>query len=123
MDCSPPDSSVHSILQARILEWGPFPSPGDLPDAGMEPTSLMSPALASGSLPLPPLGKSYVSAGLAKKIAQVFLYILMEKYERVFWSTQYMSLAEEESVFLIGAFCGNQIWEDSEIRKDGLAEF
>ena len=24
----------------------PFPSPGDLPDAGIEPTSLMSPALA-----------------------------------------------------------------------------
>ena len=22
MDCSPPDSSVHGILQARILEWG-----------------------------------------------------------------------------------------------------
>ena len=22
MDCSPPDSSVHRIFQARILEWG-----------------------------------------------------------------------------------------------------
>ena len=29
--------------------WGrlPFPSPGDLPDPGMEPTSPLSPALAS----------------------------------------------------------------------------
>ena len=27
MDCSPPDSSVHGILQARILEWLPCPSP------------------------------------------------------------------------------------------------
>ena len=26
MDCSPPDSSVHGILQARILEWVPMPS-------------------------------------------------------------------------------------------------
>ena len=26
----------------------PFPSPGDLPDPGIEPASLMSPALASG---------------------------------------------------------------------------
>ena len=26
----------------------PFPSPGDLPDPGMEPTSLTSPALAGG---------------------------------------------------------------------------
>ena len=22
MDCSPPDSSVHGIFQARVLEWG-----------------------------------------------------------------------------------------------------
>ena len=26
----------------------PFPSPGDLPDPGIKPVSLMSPALASG---------------------------------------------------------------------------
>ena len=25
MDCSPPDSSVHGILQARILEWEAIP--------------------------------------------------------------------------------------------------
>ena len=25
MDCSPPDSSVHGILQARILDWVPMP--------------------------------------------------------------------------------------------------
>ena len=26
VDCSPPGSSVHWILQARILKWGAFPS-------------------------------------------------------------------------------------------------
>ena len=46
MDYSPPGSSLHGILQARILEWLPFSSPGDLPDPGIEPVSLMSPALA-----------------------------------------------------------------------------
>ena len=25
MDCSPPGSSVHGILQARLLEWGAMP--------------------------------------------------------------------------------------------------
>ena len=45
MDCSPPGSSVPRIFQAKILEWLPFPSPGDLPDPGIEPTS---PALADG---------------------------------------------------------------------------
>ena len=39
MDCSPPGFSVHGILQARIQKWLPFPSPRDLPDPGIEPTS------------------------------------------------------------------------------------
>ena len=51
VDCSPPGSSVHGVLQARILE--PFPSPGDLPDPGIEP---WSPALQEDSLPSEPPG-------------------------------------------------------------------
>ena len=39
MNCSPPGSSVHGILQARKLEWVAIPPPGDLPDPGMEPES------------------------------------------------------------------------------------
>ena len=35
----------------------PFPPPGDLPNPGMEPTSLASPAWQTGSLPLAPPGK------------------------------------------------------------------
>ena len=35
----------------------PFLTPGDLPDPGMEPTSLLSPTLATGPLPLAPPGK------------------------------------------------------------------
>ena len=34
----------------------PFTSPGDLPDLGTEPASLVSPALQAGSLPLHRLG-------------------------------------------------------------------
>ena len=48
MDCSLPGSSVHGILQARILDyWNglPFPSPGNLLDPGMESASS---ALAGG---------------------------------------------------------------------------
>ena len=46
VDCSLPNSSVPGILQARILEWLPFPSPGDLPYPGIQPESLASPAMA-----------------------------------------------------------------------------
>ena len=35
--CDPMDYTVHGILQARILEWVAFPSPGDLPNPGIEP--------------------------------------------------------------------------------------
>ena len=45
VDCSPPGSSVHGILQARILEWLPLPTPGNLPNPGIEPASLASPCI------------------------------------------------------------------------------
>ena len=48
MDCGPPVSSINGILQARILEWVALLSSRDLPYPGIEPTSLMSSALAGG---------------------------------------------------------------------------
>ena len=55
-DCSPPVSSVHGILQAKILEWAAFPSPGDLPNPEVKPESLTSHADA---LPSEPPGKRW----------------------------------------------------------------
>ena len=49
MDYSPPGPSVHGILQATMLPWVAMPSPGNLPDLGIEPTS---PALQVDSLSL-----------------------------------------------------------------------
>ena len=46
MNCSLPGSSVHGILQAKHWSGLPCPPPGDLLNPGMEPTSLMFPALA-----------------------------------------------------------------------------
>ena len=48
------DYTVHGILQARILEWVAFPSPGDLPNPGIEPRF---PTLQVDSLPAKPQGK------------------------------------------------------------------
>ena len=52
--CSLPGSSVYGVLQARILEWLPYPPSGDLPKPGIEPRS---PALQVDSLLFEPLGK------------------------------------------------------------------
>ena len=54
MDRSLSGSSIHGIFQARVLEWIAFPSPGDLPDPGIEPGS---PALQADVLPSEPPGK------------------------------------------------------------------
>ena len=54
MECILIGFSVHENFQARILDWVAFPSPGDLPDPGMEPKY---PAFQAGSLPFEPAGK------------------------------------------------------------------
>ena len=46
VDCNLPGASVHGILQARIPQQV---TPGALPDPGVEPMSLASPALAGDS--------------------------------------------------------------------------
>ena len=56
MDCRSPGSSVHGILQARILEWVAMLSPpGNLPAPGVQPKS---PALQADSLLTEPQGKA-----------------------------------------------------------------
>ena len=57
MDSSPPGSSVHGILQTRILDtsWQqgglPCPPPGDLPDPEIDLAALTVPALTVGFFP------------------------------------------------------------------------
>ena len=48
MDCNPPGSSVHGILQARTLESVAMPSSRGSSDPGIKPVPLKSPALAGG---------------------------------------------------------------------------
>ena len=50
-DCSPPGSSVHGILQARILEWVGMPFL-DVPKPQIQPMSPVSRALQEDFLPL-----------------------------------------------------------------------
>ena len=55
MDCSLPGSSVHETFSKKGYWSGlPFPSPGDLPDPGIESGSLASAAFQVDSLPLAP---------------------------------------------------------------------
>ena len=61
----------HGILQARILEWVAFPSPGDLPKPGIK---TRSPALQADSLPAEPQGKpKNTGVGSLSLLQQIFL--------------------------------------------------
>ena len=55
LDCSPPGSSVHGILQEEHWSGLPSASPGDLPNPVIEPRS---PALQADALPSEPPGFS-----------------------------------------------------------------
>ena len=56
MDCSLPGSSVMGFSRQEYWRGLPFPSPGDLPDPGIEP---VSPALAGGFFTTESPGKSF----------------------------------------------------------------
>ena len=58
MDWSPPGSSIHEILQLRILERAIISYPGGFPNPGIEPTS---PALAGSFFTTVPPGKSNIN--------------------------------------------------------------
>ena len=67
MDCSLPGSSVHRILQARILKWVAVPPSKDLPDPGIEPVSLISPALAA----------MFFTTSAGKEYTYIYVYVCM----------------------------------------------
>jgi len=68
MDCSPQGSSVHGILQARILEWVVTLSSRGSSQPRVKPAYPVSPALAVDSLPTEPPGKPHYLLYLYTKI-------------------------------------------------------
>ena len=60
VDCSPPGSSVHGILQARILEWAAIHFSRGSSNPGIEPRS---PAMWAEALTSEPQGKPFHEKG------------------------------------------------------------
>ena len=71
MDCSPPASSVHGILQARILEWAAISSSGGLPTQGSKTCLLCLLLWQAVSLPLEPSGKPRGKINLTELICSL----------------------------------------------------
>ena len=110
MDCSPPGPTVCGIFQARI-DWSglPFPLPGDLPDPGIEPMSLISPALQADSLPSEPPGKLHwivipkhcmrINRQLGEKTAST-VYLLASGNQQSDHTSLYPKNESHKAVFL-----------------------
>ena len=85
MDYSLPGSSVHEILQAKILEWVAIPFSRDVPNPGNEPGF---PALQMDSLPSEQPGKPLIIMQLASFLDDVntllslHLFVLRCEYHR-----------------------------------------
>ena len=91
MDCSSPSSSVHGILQARILEWAAISYSEDLSNPGFELMSLVSPALAGGFFTtVPPRNSCFSLQSTTKQsmlsTSKVFTTHLKWHTSRFFWS-------------------------------------
>jgi len=90
LDYSPPGSSVHGILQARILEGVAMPSSrGSSQPRDWTCVSYINLHWQVGSLPLAPPGNPECYMGLAKTFIQVFLEYFAGKHEQTFWPAQY----------------------------------
>ena len=71
MDCNPPGSSVHGILQQEYRSGLPVPSPGDRPDPGIEPTS---PALAGRFFTTQPPGNLHTKITFSQRNKRYGIY-------------------------------------------------
>ena len=99
MDCSPPGSSVHGILQARILEWVAMPSSRHLPNPGIEPTSLASPELTSRFSTTEPPGKPSFGKWFLF-LRWLLSFILLHPFLRGIWRMRKLSCNSEAWLLL-----------------------
>ena len=90
-----PDSFVHGISQARVLEWVVVPSPGDPLNPGIEPMSPASPPLAGRFFTTKPLGKPLRQMNRSK--TSVITYIQGSHTNIRAWDLPLWSSGEEST--------------------------
>ena len=96
MDCSPPGSSVHEILQARIRSGLPFPPPGNLSNPGIE---YESPARQVNSLLLCHLGNLLSEGGVSKSwVSVIYTFASLRKLSKCLARSLCTSVALQEVV-------------------------
>ena len=82
MDCSLPDSSVHGIFQARVLEWVAFSSSRNLPDPRIKPSFPVPPALAGRFFTTEPPVR-YICIYISIHLGYIYIYMYICVYAAV----------------------------------------
>ena len=97
MSRSPPGSSVHGILQARILEWVAMLCSRGSSQSGIDPRF---PALQEDSLPCEPPGKPYIYMAI-----YIYIHILNKSLLSDMWFTNTFSQSVSSAfIFLAESF-------------------
>ena len=108
MDCSLLGSSVHGILQAKILEWVAMPSSGDLSNPGIEPSSPVPPSLQADSSLFESPGKP---THIPKTLENSFLWLaelwvificFLSSFLSLFSISKVFSLRKENAISCFG---------------------
>ena len=82
--CDTRDYRVLGILWARILEWMPFPSPGDLPNPGIEPRDRTQVSCITG--------RFFTSWATRYKSPNLAIPHALENYGTHLWKDTYMKI-------------------------------
>ena len=114
MNRSPPGSSVHGILQARILEWIAIPPPVDLPDPGIKPVSPVAAALQVDSLLLSHREALVTTLAFHKWLQlNLYIYLLFSsswKHDKAHICFTYKLVSTVLNLMMIHLFCYNQVY-------------
>ena len=94
MGCNPPGSSVHGIFQAMFLEWAAVSYSGHLLVPGIEPVSLVSPALTDGFFTTSTAWETTSNEGRLLQVLlfwqeglMIMTFWLFEMYDLKYWFT------------------------------------
>ena len=102
MDCSLPGSSVHGILQARILEWVAIASSGDLPEPGFHHKS---PATQADSLPQ---STFLMLLNFLVKKKKIYSLLLLELLCKILYQSFFSNVSIKAKIFSLN-YCFNYL--------------
>ena len=111
MDCSLPGSPVLGTLQARILERVAFPSPGHLPNPGIEPMSPVSPALAGRFFTTEPPKEALRVYLCSNKLSLYFLN-LFASFRKNLWILSQWRTSNSPAILEPGGWKGVELQEE-----------